>query len=212
MGYVPVNGMESTFERAPNNLANYIDVQVFGTHNYKEDYDPEGLLSTIPAIVSALLGIFTGLILTSKLPKKATIMVGLGGIMLIIGSLWDLVFPINKALWTSSFVLVTAGWGNLLLALIYYITDVKGIRFGSIFKYAGANAITIYFLSSFITKIFYSIKVDEETSLHEWLFENIYVHDFMSAQFSSLLYGLTVAAFYVLLAYAMFKKEIFIKV
>jgi predicted acyltransferase len=139
-------------------------------------------------------------------------MVGLGGIMLIIGSLWDLVFPINKALWTSSFVLVTAGWGNLLLALIYYITDVKGIRFGSIFKYAGANAITIYFLSSFITKIFYSIKVDEETSLHEWLFENIYVHDFMSAQFSSLLYGLTVAAFYVLLAYAMFKKEIFIKV
>ena len=121
----------------------------FGTHNYKADYDPEGLLSTLPAIVSALLGIFTGLILTSKQPKKATILVGLGGIMLILGSLWDLIFPINKALWTSSFVLVTAGWANLLLALIYYLTDIKGIKFGSIFRYAGANAITVYFFVQF---------------------------------------------------------------
>lgn len=212
MGYVPVNGMESTLERAPNNLANYVDVQIFGTHNYKADYDPEGLLSTLPAIASALLGIFTGLILTSKQPKKATILVGLGGVMLIVGSLWDIIFPINKALWTSSFVLVTAGWANLLLALIYYLTDIKEIKFGSIFRYAGANAITVYFLSSFITKIFYSIKVNENTSLHSWLFENIYVHDFMSAQLSSLLYGLTVISFYMLLAYIMYKKKIFIKV
>lgn len=212
MGYVPVNGMESTLERAPNNLANYVDVQVFGTHNYKEDYDPEGLLSTIPAIVSALLGIFTGLILTSKQPKKATILVGLGGVMLIIGSLWNLVFPINKALWTSSFVLVTAGWANLFLALIFYLTDVKGIRFGSVFKYAGANAITVYFLSSFITKIFYSVKVDEGMSLHGWLYNTLYIHDFIPPKLSSLLYGLTVVSFYVLLAYVMYKRKIFIKV
>ncbi|MFC4095720.1 acyltransferase family protein [Euzebyella saccharophila] len=211
MGYVPVNGVESTFERAPNNLANYIDVQVFGTHNYKEDYDPEGLLSTLPSIVSSLLGIFTGLILTSKQEKKAIILFGLGGAFLIIGYLWDFVFPINKALWTSSFVMVTAGWANLILALIYYLTDVKKIQFGTIFRYAGANAIVLYFLSSFISKLLGMIKMGE-TSLHGWLFETIYVHDFMSLQMSSLLYGLTVVAFYCLLAYVLYQKKIFIKV
>ena len=212
MVYVPVNGIESTLERAPNNLANYLDVQVFGTHNYKADYDPEGLLSTIPSIVTSLLGIFTGLILISKQAKKTTILVGLGGAMLIAGSLWDLIFPINKALWTSSFVLVTAGWANLFLALIYYLTDIKGIKFGSIFRYAGANAITVYFLSSFVSKIFHAIKIQEDTSLHSWLYEGIYVHNFMSGQLSSLLYALTVVSFYMLLAYIMHKKQIFIKV
>ena len=212
MGFIPVNGIASTFERAPNNLANYLDVQIFGIHNYKADYDPEGLLSTLPAIVSALLGIFTGLILTSKQSKKATILLGVGGAMLIIGHVWDLFFPINKALWTSSFVLVTAGWANMVLALIYYLTDVKGITFGSIFRYAGANAIVVYFLSSFTSKILGRIKVEEGMSLHGWLFNTIYVHDFMPLQLSSLLYALTVVSFYVLLAYVLYKKKIFIKV
>ncbi|WP_136468249.1 acyltransferase family protein [Flagellimonas onchidii] len=212
MAFVPVEGVASTFERAPNNLANYLDVQLFGTHNYKPDYDPEGLLSTIPAIVSSLLGIFTGLILRSKQQKKTTILFGLGGALLIIGHVWDFIFPINKALWTSSFVLVTAGWANVVLALIYYLTDVKGIKFGSIFRYAGANAIVVYFLSSFISKLFYMIKVDGETSIHGWLFKNLYVHDFLSMELSSLLYGLSVVAFYCLLAYILYKRKIFIKV
>ncbi len=211
MTLIPVDGVASTLERAPNNFANWLDVKVFGTHNYKPDYDPEGLLSTIPSIVSSLLGIFTGLILTSKQEKKATILMGIGGALLIIGHIWDIFFPINKALWTSSFVLVTAGWANLILALIYYLTDVKGLKFGSIFRYAGANAITLYFLSSFISKIMGQIKISE-TSLHGWLFHTVYVHDFMSMQLSSLLYGLTVVGFYCVLAYFLYQKKIFIKV
>lgn len=212
MTFVPVEGVASTYERAPNNLANYLDVKIFGTHNYKPDYDPEGLLSTLPSIASALMGIFTGLILLSKQEKKATLLFGLGGALILVGYGWDLFFPINKALWTSSFVLVTAGWANIVLALIYYLTDVKKLQFGSIFRYAGANAIVVYFLSSFITKLFYSIKVDVDTSLHGWLFKTIYVQDFFSMQLSSLLYGLTVVAFYCLLAYVLFKRKIFIKV
>ena len=211
MTAIPVEGVASTLERAPNNLANWLDVKVFGTHNYKADYDPEGLLSTIPSIASSLLGIFTGLILTSKQEKKATILMGIGGAMLIIGHVWNEFFPINKALWTSSFVLVTAGWANLILALIYYLTDVKEFKLGSIFRYAGANAIILYFLSSFISKILGMIKLGE-TSLHGWLFDTVYVHDFMSMQLSSLLYGLTVVAFYVLLAYVLYQRKIFIKV
>ncbi len=212
MGYVPVNGMEPTFDRAPNNLANYVDLNVLGTHMWKADYDPEGLLSTLPAITSALLGVFTGLVLTSKEQKKATILMGIGGSLLIVGHVWDLVFPINKVLWTSSFVLVTAGWANLVLALVYYLTDIKGIKFGSIFRYTGANAITVYFLSSFISKVLGSIMVNEDASVHSWLFNTIYVHDFMSMQLSSLLYALTVVGFYVFLGYVLYKKKIFIKV
>lgn len=211
MTFVPVEGVTSTLERAPNNLANWIDVQVFGSHNYKADYDPEGLLSTIPSIASALLGVFTGLILTSKQKKKATILMGLGGSLLIIGHIWDIVFPINKALWTSSFVLVTAGWANLILALIYYLTDVKKIEFGSVFRYAGANAIVIYFLSSFISKVMGQIKIGE-TSLHGWLFQTIYVHDFIAIESSSLLYGLSVVLFYSFVGYFLYRRKIFIKV
>lgn len=211
MTLVPVEGIASTLDRAPNNLANWLDVQVFGSHNYKADYDPEGLLSTIPSIASALLGVFTGLILTSKQAKKATILMGLGGSLLIIGHVWDIVFPINKALWTSSFVLVTAGWANLILALIYYLTDVKKIEFGSVFRYAGANAIVIYFLSSFISKIMGQIKVGD-TSLHGWLFQKVYVHDFLALETSSLLYGLSVVLFYSFIGYFLYQRKIFIKV
>ncbi len=212
MWLVPVNGIPSTFDRASNNLANYVDLHLLGTHMWKPDYDPEGVLSTLPAICSALLGIFTGLILTSQQAKKTTLMVGIGGTFLIIGSLWDIVFPINKALWTSSFVLVSAGWANMILALIYYLTDEMGIKFGSIFRYAGANAIVVFFSASFIGKIMGMIKVHDTVSLHAWLFNTLYVHDFMPMQLSSLLYALTVVAFYVFLAYVLYKKGIFIKV
>lgn len=211
MTLIPVEGVASTLDRAPNNLANWLDVKVFGTHNYKADYDPEGLLSTIPSIASALLGIFTGLILTSKQEKKTTLLIGIGGALLLIGHIWDIVFPINKALWTSSFVLVTAGWANLILAFIYYLTDVKKIAFGSVFRYAGANAIVVYFLSSFISKVMGQIKVGD-TSLHGWLFEKIFVHDFLALETSSLVYALGVVLFYSLLASILYKRKIFIKV
>jgi predicted acyltransferase len=212
MGYVPVNGMPPTFERAPNNLANYLDVLVFGTHSYKADYDPEGLLSTLPSIATTLMGIFTGLVLRSKKAKKELLLLGMGIIMLVVGYVWDMFFPINKALWSSSFVMVTAGWANIILALIYYVSDVKNIKFGSIFKYAGANAIVLYFLSSFIAKLMGMIKVGGDTSLHGWLFKTIYVQDFMAMETSSLLYALTVVSFYVLLGYLLYRKKIFIKV
>ena len=212
MGFIPLLGDSPTFERAPNNWANYIDLNVLGTHMYKPDYDPEGILSTLPSIATSILGIFTGLLLRSSRSDKVRMMIIMGVALLALGYLWNAVFPINKALWTSSYVLVTGGWANLFLALIYYLTDVKGIQFGSIFRYAGANAITIYFLSSFVTKLFYLIKVDESNSVHGWLFDTVYTHGFMSLEFSSMLYGLSVAGFYCLLAYFMYKRGIFIKV
>lgn len=212
MGFVPLEGQAPTFDRAPNNWANYIDLHVFGTHMYKADYDPEGLLSTLPSIVTSLLGVFTGLLLVGDFKNKVRRMVLMGIGLLVLGYLWNPAFPINKALWTSSFVLVTAGWANLVLALIYYLTDVKGLRFGSIFSHAGANAITVYFLSSFISKLFYMIQVGEGESLHGWLFQTLYVYNGVPLQFSSLLYGLTVMGFYLLVGWWMYRRKIFIKV
>tara|TARA_R110002020_G_scaffold114593_2_gene263413 strand:+ start:28753 stop:29841 length:1089 start_codon:yes stop_codon:yes gene_type:complete len=212
MGFVPVQGIAPTFDRAPNNWANFVDVRVFGGHLYKPDYDPEGLLSTLPSIATALLGIFTGLVLRGKEKKKELLLMAMGLAMLAIGHIWSVAFPINKALWSSSFVMVTAGWANIVLALIYYLTDVKGYRFGSIFSQVGANAITVYFLSSFISKLFYLIKVQGDTSIHGWLFQTFYVHGFLTLEASSLLYALSVVGFYMLLANFLYRRKIFIKV
>ncbi|WP_020567965.1 acyltransferase family protein [Neolewinella persica] len=207
MGFLPLpDGSAPTYERAANNWAMYFDKAILGSHTWKPDYDPEGLLSTLPSIATALLGVLAGRLLISSRADKLIIL-GIGGIVLLIaGHLWGLTFPINKALWTSSFVLVTAGWACISLWVISYFKDFRNARFGDIFKRVGANALILYFLSSFIAKIF------GMTGLHEWLYEHLYVHDFIPAKLSSLLYGLSVAGFYVLLGLFLWKRKIFIKV
>ncbi len=211
LGFIPLpDGTSPTFDRAVNNWANFVDVGFFGSHMYKSDYDPEGLISTLPAVVSCISGALIGLLLISKKTNKGMMMAIIGVVMLVVGHAWDLFFPINKALWSSSFVLVTSGWACVLLALLYYVMDVKNIRFGSLFKYAGMNAITVYFLSSFIAKSFSIIKVGDST-IHGSIY-SVYKTSFFSANMSSFLYAISVVAFYLLVAYIMYKKKIFIKI
>ena len=211
LGFVPLpDGTMPTFARAPNNWANYIDLNVLGKHMWKDDYDPEGLLSTLPAIATCISGILIGKILDGLKDIKRLFITA--AIFLVSGYILNYWFPINKAIWSSSFVLVTSGWGTLILAIVYYVTDIKKIQFGSIFKYAGMNAITIFFLSGFIAKNFYLLKVEKGVSIHSWLYTNIFKHDFFSDKFSSLLYALTVVTFYLLLSYILYKRKIFIKV
>lgn len=210
LGFVPLpNGELPTFERAPNNWANYIDLRLLGTHMWQPDYDPEGILSTFPAIVSCVLGILTGRLLGAFKSAKLLFLIAIA--LLAIGYVFSWWFPINKAIWSSSFVLVTCGWGTLILSVIFYLTDEKAIRLGTIFKYVGMNAITIYFLSSFISKIFYLTKVGD-TNVHSWIYSNVFVHDVISNKISSLLYALCVVLFYLSLAYVLYRKKIFIKV
>ncbi|CDF81042.1 heparan-alpha-glucosaminide N-acetyltransferase [Formosa agariphila KMM 3901] len=213
LGFVPFpDGTLPTFDRAPNNWSNYIDLKVLGKHMWKPDYDPEGILGTFPAIVTSILGVLVGKFLDSETTYKAIKLVAMGLVGVLLGYLWDLVFPINKALWSSSFVLVTAGMGTMILGLIYYIVDVKGWHFGALFKYAGMNAITVYFLSSLISKIFYKIPVGVGKNIHSWLYQTLFVHDALAANFSSLLYALTVVLCYLGLGYYLYRKNIFIKV
>lgn len=213
LGFVPLpNGLAPTFDRAANNWSNFIDLQVLGKHMWQPDYDPEGIISTIPSIATCILGVLIGRLLDTESSKKTLQLICIGLILIILGCLWHLLFPINKALWSSSFVLVTVGIGTFILGVIYYIVDVKHHHFGAVFKYAGMNAITVYFLSSLISKIFYLVPVGNDQNIHSWLYDTFFVHKFLAANLSSLLYAIVVVLCYLGLGYFLYKRNIFIKV
>ena len=134
-------------------LVGYIDRCLLGGHLYNGNFDPEGLLSTLPAIVTAMLGMFTGEFVRKDSfrgkplggGRKTLYMVAAGVAFLALGYLWSIVFPINKKLWSSSFTLVLAGFSLLSFALFYWIIDVKGWRKWSFpFRVIGMNSITIF--------------------------------------------------------------------
>jgi len=136
------------------NLANYVDKQFLPLRKWDGDHDPEGLLSTLPAIANCLLGVFAGLLLqNTAVPdrKKVGYLIGAGIACLAVGWLWHLNFPVIKKIWTSSFVLVASGYSCLLLAAFYQVIDVwKWQKWALPFVWIGANPITIYFGGRFI--------------------------------------------------------------
>ncbi len=134
LGFIPLpDGSIPTFDRATNNWANYIDVTIMKDHIWKKDYDPEGLLSTLPSIATALIGVLIGKVILHQNYLKTLMLFLLGIVMIGLGYIWNLWFPFNKAIWSSSFVLVTAGWGTIFLSILYYVNDVKKKSFGVIF-------------------------------------------------------------------------------
>ncbi|GAA3975818.1 acyltransferase family protein [Mucilaginibacter dorajii] len=136
------------------NFASYMDRVILPGKLYLGIHDPEGLFSTIPAISTGLLGIITGTILKkTELPqmKKVAILVITGVAFLVIAQIWNLDFPINKNLWTSSFVMQVGGISLLLMAFFYYIIDVLGYQKWSFyFRVIGMNSILIYISGKFI--------------------------------------------------------------
>ena len=142
----------------PNaNLADYLDRLLLpGRHNsygLNKGGDALGILSTIPAVASVLIGVLAGHRLRSTTSPGRTIreFLAAGAALILLGLLWGLIFPINKLLWTSSYVLFAGGWSLHLLALFYWIIDVRGHRAWAFpFVVIGMNAITIYVLHRFI--------------------------------------------------------------
>jgi predicted acyltransferase len=174
---------------------------------WKPDYDPEGIFSTIPSIATCISGLLIGKLLALQNGRKEILLLISGLLFLGLGYLWNLSFPINKAIWSSSFVLVTSGWATIILSVIYYITDVKQLKFGKLFKYIGMNAITIYFLSSFISKTFYLTKIGETNNIHSYLYATFFTANISNLKLASLLYATTVICFYLFIGYVMFKKK-----
>src|SRR6476660_6185530 len=155
-------------------LASYIDRLVFGTHVWRQAkvYDPEGLLSTLPAIATTLFGVLTGHWLRSERTRwdKVVGMFVAGAVCLVLGWAWNPFFPINKALWTSSYVLFTAGLALQLLALCYWLIDIKGYRrWAWPFEVFGVNALALFVGSGLMVKLMGLFKVQG------WIFRNLFL-------------------------------------
>jgi predicted acyltransferase len=154
MTFVPVPEVGAgSFARGAN-LANWIDAHYLPGLPLNGDWDPEGLLSTLPAIATCLLGVFAGMLLQDlriEPMQKARWLFGAGLLSLAAGHLWGLQFPIVKGIWTSSFVLVAGGYSLLLLGAFYVLIDVWGRKdWSTIFLWFGANAIALYMINNLI--------------------------------------------------------------
>jgi len=177
MMLVPVPGYGAGDLSPGHSLASYIDRMLMPGRLYATDRDPNGLLATIPAVVNVLAGIMTGeLIRRSDKSgyQKVGIMFLVGIASWLIGQLWNSQFPINKNLWSSSFVMVTIGWSLMFLALFYLIIDVWKIRrWAFVFVVIGMNPLLIYVAQQFIAfrGIAHLFLHDEQSKLHPLFIE-----------------------------------------
>lgn len=159
---IPVPGFGAGVLTPEGNLPAYIDRMFLPGEVLRKVYDPEGILSTIPAIGTALLGVFGGQFLRHPFDKinelrKGLILFIAGIVLLLLGLLWNIVFPINKNMWTSSFVLYAGGWSVLLLSVFYLVIDVWKIKKWSVpFVWIGMNSILIYMASHGVVNFEYS--------------------------------------------------------
>jgi predicted acyltransferase len=186
MMYVPVPDYGAGVLTREGNLGAYIDRLIIPkAHLYKGDGfnylgDPEGLFSTLPAIVSVLAGYFTGQWIQKKPVNSETSMdlVLLGLCCLVIGMIWDVAFPINKKIWTSSYVVFTTGWALLLLAGCYELIEVRVKKaWSKPFEVMGLNAIALFVSSVLLIKILVRITVgsgEDAPSLYNWIYQNIF--------------------------------------
>ena len=153
--FIPVPGFGAGDFAEGHNFANWVDKMYLPFRKWDGDHDPEGLLSTIPAIASSLLGVFAGLLIKNPLvepARKVRLLVMWGCAGIVAALLWHLQFPIIKKIWSSSFVLLTAGISSLLLAIFYYVIDIKNRRsWCQPFVWIGTNAITIYLIAHVVS-------------------------------------------------------------
>ncbi|RKD20121.1 DUF5009 domain-containing protein [Pelobium manganitolerans] len=221
MMFVPVPGFGASNLEKETNLAAWVDRAVFTEAHLwslSRTWDPEGLLSTLPAVASGLFGMMMGLLLKSKTQsqsEKVAWLFAYGFIAFIAGLCWDLIFPINKSLWTSSFVLYTGGLASMGLAFCYWIIDVQGFsRFTKPFVIYGVNAITVFFASAIIARSLNLIQVTingESTSLKNYLYQLFYV-PYLNPYHASLAGALTFVFIWYLILWLMYKRNIIIKV
>lgn len=202
-----------------SNLASYLDRRILAGHLWQPDYDPEGLLSTLPAVATCLLGTIAGQWLTIRRKNKANLgdsdakpadrwlrrrlnLAGLG--MVASGLIWGLVFPINKTLWSSSFALLTAGLASLVLAACCWAGETRtGRRLGRPFQWQGRNALLLYFGSEVLAM---ALLADAS----EWVSQTL-LASWLTPAGGSLLWALAYAAFWTMISGILYSRRIFVK-
>ena len=207
--FVPVPGIGVGSYAADANLTNWIDRNYLPGRLWDVTRDPEGMLSTLPAVGTCLLGVFAGLLLRdSRLSEqqKTVWLIGAGCLLLLAGYLWSLQFPVIKAIWTSSFVLVTAGYSAILLALMHQIVDIwQYRRWATVFIWVGANALALYFLNDMVN--FWSVATRFVGGDFANLFDRV-----VSQGAGSLVINIVTLILAVTLAGFLYRHKIFIRV
>lgn len=219
MRYVPVPGFGVPTHDIPlldpdRNLVAWLDRKLLPGRLYEGVRDPEGLISTLPAIATTLLGTLAGMWLRTGRARKqiGAGLLGAGVVCIALGELWNPIFPINKKLWTSSYVLFAGGCTLLLLGLLYWLMDIKQWRKGLTQPWIvfGTNAIFAYMLSELLASTFWSVHAGNTTLWH-W----IYYHSFSYINppgIGSLLYSIAFATVCWLATYPLWRRHIFLKI
>lgn len=201
------------------NLASRVDRLLMPGHLWKPAWDPEGLLSTIPAIATSLLGVVAGVWIahtpTADWPSNAAAgaLAGVGVIAIALGLIWSFAFPINKNLWTSSFVMFTGGAAAVALALSYWVIDVKRYRWWTKpFVILGVNALALYVLSAIVPRVLGRIPMPADAgrpNLHMWIIATI--APMTSPKAASLAYALLNLVVLFFLLWWMYRRRIFLR-
>jgi predicted acyltransferase len=209
MSFAPVPGFGAGRLDVEGNFAHYIDLIVLGAHNYRptKTWDPEGIVSTLPAIVTCLLGVIAGQILRLQrtLGERCMRLAGLGAVLLVAGLICNIWMPINKKLWTDSFVLFMAGLDFLLFSGFLWLVDGRGWkRAVHPFVIMGSNAIAIYVASEAIEELLTA------TSLRAWIYRHCFAA-VASSYNASLLYAIVYTLMLYLLAWVMYRRGWFVR-
>jgi predicted acyltransferase len=217
MMLVPVPGYGAGDLSPDGNLAAWLDRLVMGGHLWQDTWDPEGLLSTAPAVATSLLGIFTGEWLRTQRAEveKARGLLVAAGLFVGVGWSWGLVFPINKNLWTSSYVVFTAGTALFLLGLMYWLIDVRRKRgwWQEWMVVYGMNAITVFVASGMLTKTLSRVRVGgaDGTSLYNAIYE-VGFRSWAGDYNGSLAFALSYVVFWLSLMWILHLRRIYVKI
>lgn len=219
---VPVPGYGAGVLTPTGNLAWWIDSHVLAGHTWSgapaPGFDPEGILSTMPAIATTLLGALTGHWLrTSRTENAKTIGLFAGGaVLLALGALMDRWLPINKNLWTSSFTVFMAGWATVIFATCYWLIDVRGLRrWSTPFVMFGMNAIVLFVLSGVVARLLGLIGWTNDAGTRITVKGFIYSHGFTpfaSPVNASLLFAVAFVLVHFGVAWAMWRRQWFVKI
>jgi predicted acyltransferase len=188
-------------------------------HMYKGEgvpFDPEGLMSTIPAIVQVIFGYIVGDYIQKK-EKNFGMVAGLfvaGVAMLVTGFCWDMLFPINKKIWTSSYTVYTSGLATITIATMIYMIEFKNVRgvLTKFFNVFGKNALFVFALSAFLPKGLGLIKLGDGVNPWNFLYTKVLIHIPGDPRLASLVYAICVITFMWAICFWMDKKKIYIRV
>ena len=220
MKLVPVPGFGAGVLEKQGNFAQYIDNLFLSGHMYAatKTWDPEGIVSTLPAIATALFGVLTGQLLRArKTPAEKTAWIFvMGNALLFAGAVMCLWLPINKSIWTSSYSVFMAGLAANTFGFCYWIVDVKGHRKWAVpFVIYGMNAITIFALSGLLGKTALLVKVTNpdgsQTSVWGYVFERVFA-PLASLMNASLMFAVTYVFLFFCLSWLMYRMKWFVKI